>query len=78
MLVHLMAFYTGLGIPENEKMTMVICDFHVCFSCIQSSAVIMRFNFVRYYINDAGAEKKYQSDAGSTKDTTYLALTGDL
>ena len=26
----------------------------------------------------AGTEAEYQSDAGSTKDTPYLALTGEL
>ena len=26
----------------------------------------------------AGAETEYQSDAGSTKDTPYLTLTGEI
>ena len=41
---------------------------------IQLSAVITRSNIERYYINNA----EYQSDAGSTKGTQCLALTGEL
>ena len=45
---------------------------------VHSSAVITQSNIVQYYIKITGTEAECQSDAGSIKDTPYLAVTGVL
>ena len=51
------------------------CSEWVNYYYIQLSAVIMRSNIQRLI---TGTETEYQSDTGSTKDTPYLALMGEL
>ena len=41
---------------------------------VQSSVDLVRSSILNHHINDV----EYQSDAGPTKHTPYLALTGDL
>ena len=45
---------------------------------IQSCAIITRSNIVIKTSIITGTEIEYQSDTGSTKDTLYLTLTGEL
>ena len=48
------------------------------YSLLQSSAIIIRTNIVRWYLNNYRNWAEYQSDAGSRKDTPYLALSSVL
>ena len=69
----------------NSQKTPHIVPLWVNYACplqeiyrIQSCAVKTRSNITWYCTQHSGTEAEYQSKAEPTKDTPYLALTGEL